>query len=121
MLSLEVVDVDGTRRRKRIRYKVTPSANYAAGGDVVDFTAATNPKNLAGAFMGRFPVATEVAVIGNLNGGQPDFVVGTTLANAKVKLLDSLNTEHAAGAYTAGELADTFMLDVTQPVGGGAQ
>lgn len=116
-LSLRVMEVIPTRRHRTIRYEVTPAGVYAAGGDVVDFTLATNPFSKPMAFLSVPPAADQVKFLDSLAGADPEYVVGATLALGKVKLWSSAGNDHAAGVYTAAELADKLYMEVTVPIG----
>jgi hypothetical protein len=108
-LAAAIQAVDFSRRRKTITYKVTFSGNYTAGGDTLNLTTATNPKFLSGAFLGYVP--TEYRVCNDAAGYGFEWVPGTTLANGKLKLWSSANTELAAGAYNAALTGDSLLIE----------
>ena len=111
-LALAVQVVVNEMRGRRIKYKVTPTGSYPTGGDTADFTTATNPLNLPGAFISFPPVAAEVNFQDSLAGADAEYVVGALLTNSKIKLWSSAGNEHANGVYTAGELADVLYMEV---------
>lgn len=95
--------LDGVQAR--VSFNLAASGSYVTGGDVVDFTKATADV----AFIGSAAVIpTDQGPLnfdvwdsgGNLaNGVSP--VMGTTMANSKVKFTSAFNTELSAGAYPA--------------------
>jgi hypothetical protein len=99
-----------SRGGKRIRYKVTLSNNYAAGGQVIDFTAATNPKALPAAFPGRSP---DSVTVDNLpDGHNVEVIPGVAMNDWKLKIWTTADTELAAAAYPANLAADAnFFID----------
>jgi hypothetical protein len=104
-VALAVVSVDNTRRKKRITYAATFSANYATGGDTIDFTAATDPKFKNARIPAVPPELIEVN--GNPGGHGAEGVVGAANNNSKIKLYSASGTELAAGAYVAAVTGDT--------------
>lgn len=105
-LAVTITRLSMSGQNARIAFNLTPSGSYATGGDTVDFTKATQDV----AFLGMVPnfIPTDQALVnfdvwdssGNLaNGVFP--VMGTTLANNKVKFTSAFNTELSAGAYPA--------------------
>lgn len=119
-LSAVLVQTDFTRRHRVFKIRVTPTnaVNYATGGDPLDLTAVTNPKALVGGFFTAtsIPTVDQVEFPDNLAGSDLKWVAGTTLANAKVKVM-AVGAEHAAGVYTAAELADSFDIIFRLPIG----
>lgn len=99
---------------------VTLSGSYAAGGQAIDLTALTNPLGLDGAkqFM-EVPIAGDVEILNFPFAYQATWVVGTTLANGKLKIWDeSAAAEFATGAYAAGLTgADSITIAVNTTTG----
>ena len=92
-----------------VAFNIVPSGNYATGGDVLDFTKAIQDPAfqgiLAAIVTSQGPINLSVwDAGGNLGTNIPGGVLlGTTLANSKVKFIGATaNTELAAGAYPAG-------------------
>jgi hypothetical protein len=116
--TLVALTPDYTRRRKRNRIKITPTGNYAAGGQVIDLTALTNPNFLPNVGISGFniPALSDVAITKVPAGYTAEMVAGTNtaaLATAfKLKIFTAPDTELAAGAYPASLLADYFEIEV---------
>lgn len=116
--TLVALKVDYTRRRKRNRIQVTPVGTYAAGGQVIDFTALTNPTFQPNVGISGFniPPLSDITVTKAPAGYSAEVVVGTdatALATAfKLKIFTTADAELAAGAYPASLLADFFELEV---------
>lgn len=106
-----VKDVDYSRRRRIVTVAVTFSVNYATGGDTLDLTAITNPAFKSNAKFGSVPPAEKVKFRNGAGGYDFEWVPGTTLANGKIKVFSSANTELAAGAYNAALTGDTLYVD----------
>ena|ERR1700751_2594875 len=70
---------------------VTLSVNYPTGGETIDFTKLPLLK------ASRLP--NQVLVMNNPAGYTTEWVAGTTLANGKLKIYTTANTELSAGAY----------------------
>lgn len=113
-LTLTLNKVESSRRATKWYYKVVPAgATYAAGGDVVDFTAATVPAGQPSAVPYHIPTVDEVSFDSPmLDFMQPVFVAGTTMKNAKIKFLTAADTE--ASAYSAGAQAAQLNFTITQ-------
>lgn len=109
--ALTVLDVKKPARGPRkIRYKVTLSANYPTNGDVIDFTAATNPSTKVGAYPGRSP--SSVVILNEPDGLGGEVIPGVALNDWKLKLWTTADTEHANGAYSANEKNDAnFVIE----------
>jgi hypothetical protein len=109
--ALQVLSVRRPGRGGRdIRYKVTLSVNYAAGGQLIDFSAATNPKVLPNAFPGRAPA--NVKVENAPDGYNVEVIPGVALNDWKLKIWSTADTELAAGAYPANLAADAnFVIE----------
>lgn len=116
-LTIALKAVDVTRRSRIMRFAATPTGNYATGGDTVDFTTASNPNNEPHPIPDRIPEHSEVSFLNNMEGNQPKWVKGTTLANSKVKFYSSAETELAAGAYSANDKAQPIEFEVKQSLG----
>lgn len=93
--------------------KVTPAnapASYPTNGDTLDLSAVTNPNGLIGAYVTLPPAVEDINFMDSLAGALCEWVPGSTIKNALVKIWSSAGTEHANGNYTAAELADTVQL-----------
>lgn len=103
-----------TRRRKLIRFKVTPTGNYTTGGDPLDLTAITNPKFEQNPGFRSVPSLDDIYVVRAPAGYGAELVAGTgtTLATAlKLKVFTTANTELAAGAYPGALTGDSFLIE----------
>lgn len=95
--------LDGVQAR--VSFNLTASGSYVAGGDVVDFTKATADVTFIGSAAviptDQGPLNFDVWDSGGniANGVSP--IMGTTMANSKVKFTSAFNTELSAGAYPA--------------------
>lgn len=100
-LAINVVDVDAGENNFYVFGTLTPSGNYASGGDTLDFTTVANQIGASQA-----PVQLWV---GGTTGDNYAFVraASPTLANGKIKVNTASNTELAAGAYPARITGDT--------------
>ena len=95
-----------------VGFNLTPSGNYPAGGDTLDFTAVTQDANFSGllaAIEASLP-PTQLAVWSQ-NGNllfQYAPIIGAALNNSKLKIGASatFGTELSAGAYPAGITGD---------------
>jgi hypothetical protein len=105
-VALTQLGSDATRRFIEIEYSAVFSGNYVAGGDPIDFSAATRS---IGAGTSRIPQGAPDAIdiIGNPGGNPAEPVIGTTNANSKIKLFSAANTEVAAAGYNAAISGDT--------------
>jgi len=87
-----------------VSFNIIPSGSYVTGGDTLDFTKAiADPAFqglLAQIISSQGPISLSVWDAGGLLANTPAAILGTTLANSKVKFLGSaFNTELAACAY----------------------
>ena len=104
-LAVKITSIQAVGQQLRAAFNLTPSGNYATGGDTVDFTAALQDPSfigmLAQIISTQAPISLDVWDAGGniANGVFP--VLGTTLANNKVKFTSAFNTELSAAAYPA--------------------
>lgn len=109
-LQVQITSVDASESGViGVSFNIVPSGSYATGGDALDFTKAIQDPSFAGLLAGiissQGPLSLSVWDAGgnlgtNIVGG---VVMGSTLANSKVKFIGATaNTELAAGAYPAG-------------------
>lgn len=99
-------------KQTRRTVAVTLSGNYAAGGQVIDLTALTNPSGIdGGRQFSRIPEA--VALLNCPVGFNGQWVPGTTLANGKFKIWDEVAAAELAAAGYPGGLtgADAITLE----------
>ena len=113
-IAMTITKVAKIGNEYRIGFKLAFSGTYVTGGDTVDFTKATADP----AFVGMIP---QIMALGAplswdvwSNGGNITTfygeVLGTTLANQKLKVASALTTEiTGAAAYPASVLADTVV------------
>jgi hypothetical protein len=111
--------VDNDQKIARVYFTVTPSGNYPALGDPMDFTA------LGDVIMSGQPplfVAIQSAKSGGASGYQYSYNPGnpSTQANGKFQVLQngagtSPNADIGAGAYPAGVTGDTIIGYVEFP------
>lgn len=82
------------------------SGVYPAGGDVLDWTTVSGLSTPNGRTFvpAGLPAAAQIS---NANGRDFAYLLGTSLSNAKVKILTAADTELGAGAYAAGITGDT--------------
>ncbi len=101
-IALNVISIDRTRRKLRVVFAMTFSGNYSTGGDIIDFTKATDTS-----FLGyRIPrIAPEVIEVNGAPGGTDiEAVIGTTNANSKIKQFTAGSGNAAPVEQTAGAL-----------------
>jgi len=108
-LALKLLGIEVGLNQTRIQVQITPSGNYATGGDTVDLTA------LIGVAAGGVPVfaannAPLYGVAQGSTGDDYDFIPGTQLNNGKLKINTASNTELAAGAYPARISGDAALF-----------
>ena len=94
-LAINVQQVETDQKGVYIFGTLTASGNYATGGDTLDFTAVGVVDKIAA---GTAPVQVW---IGGTTGDSYGWVVGSSLANGKVKINTASATELAAAAYPA--------------------
>lgn len=104
-LAITVIAIELGEDFDTISGTLTASGAYVTGGDTLDWTT------VAGAQVGTrifMPAALPGPVfIGSSDGYGMGYVAGTTLANGKVKMTSSSNTEISASAYPSGISGDT--------------
>lgn len=110
-LAISVTESWFDGQRQHVVGTITPSGNYATGGDALDFTSQHKIKSPKG----RVPTHVEIQ---GASGFAYRWVPGTDLATGKVKVLgqEPTNatvgvialTELAAAAYPAGVTGDTI-------------
>jgi hypothetical protein len=86
-----------------------------AAGDYVT-TGNTVSLQIAGVKTNKPPLAV-ISCRSSIGNVTPQYVKGTTLANGKLKLWASANTEYTAGALAAGQAAEVTKLTVLLPKG----
>lgn len=79
---------------------LTLSGAYATGGDPIDWTTVIGANSPNGRVFtpAALPIICQIA---GTTGDDYGYVAGTTLANGKVKINTTSNTELGAGAYPA--------------------
>jgi hypothetical protein len=108
-LALTIKSVNTGMRKKRRLFKVAASGNYVTGGDTVNLASLLNPGFIGDANFGSNNI-TDFAVEQCPAGYGAELIPGTTLANWKLKIFTTANTELAAAAYPAAITADAFYL-----------
>lgn len=99
----------------RVQFNITLSGSYATGGDVIDFTNYTLDTSFQGEAnqisTSQPPVALDIWDQSGNVVNQLSPVLGTTLANSKIKIgaASTFGTEFSAGAYSAGLLASKLV------------
>lgn len=115
-LAISITSVIQGAQGMIVNFNVVPSGSYVAGGDVLDFTKATQDAAFQGIFT---PIESSIAPLqldiwpqggssaSTMLANQLIAVLGTTLANCKmiVSAAATFGTEFTAGAYSAGLLA----------------
>lgn len=109
---------DISRRKRTRRFKLVFTANYATGGQLLDFSAVLNPSFLESATPGWFPApSVDDFKIERMPAGYTGEIVagsGSTPANGiALKFFSVPGTELAAGAYSAAVLADYGIISLT--------
>jgi hypothetical protein len=102
----------------RIGFKVTPSGTYTTGGDILNFVTASQDPIFVGSVAQVIALNPPLSFDVWTNGGNITTfyapVLGTTIANCKVKVASALGTEATGGsAYPASVLADTIIGEAT--------
>ena len=94
-LAINIVDVDSGENDLYVFGTLTASGSYASGGDTLDFTTVANQ-------IGASQAPVQVWV-GGSSGDSYGFVraASPTLANGKLKINTTSNSELGAGAYPA--------------------
>lgn len=106
--ALTVLDIDNSGKSIYATFLVTLSGNYSTGGDTIDFTTV-----IGKGYLGRVFVAGKPPLYGWATcstGASMALILGTTLANNKLKINTASNTELAAGAYAAQFTGDTSIF-----------
>jgi hypothetical protein len=121
--------IEKTPKLLRVRGIITPSGNYAAGGDTLDLT--TIFALAAGAPGASLPTAAlpvEVRIWSACPAATPQthqyqygFAPGTTLKNGTMQVFtgaaaQTALTELSAGAYPAGVTGDVILFEACFPV-----
>ena len=108
-LAIKVTGVDVTLSKTRVTVTLTPSGNYVAGGDTIDFSTVQGAADGPEMFLASSPfINGDISTSSSAGVGWiASAIPGTTLQNGKVKfIVSSTGAEVAAGAYPAGLLAD---------------
>lgn len=114
-LALTVKKVNVDLRTKELIIAAVASGNYVAGGDTVNLANLLNPSNHGNASAG-FPGTIDDFSVEQMPAGYGgELIPGTTLANWKLKITTTANTELAAGAYPAAITGDTIYLRFKGP------
>lgn len=103
--TLTVISINPTRRKLTVLFSAVPSGAYVAGGDVVDLTAPIDSSYLGYKCPSVVPDVLE-CVSGMTGNSGEGVTAGLTPATCKMKFFSSTDTELAAGAYSATQLAD---------------
>lgn len=114
--AITVKSIQKAQSRVLVVFQVALSGNYAAGGDTLDFTAATLPAG------GVLPTqqAPELLTLGGQAGYLYAAAPGTGLSDSKVKVFEDAGAagelaELGAGAYPAAASGDTILGLATFP------
>lgn len=129
-MSIKVAGYDGNnfdqrsiaeaQRFLRTVYRLVFSGNYSTGGDTVDFTNGGVASAVPSAQSSNTPVAVRVISNGPLlsvgaNGGNYDFIRGTTLANNLLIIYATAGTQYSAGAYGTDVTTDVVYIECLWP------
>ena len=107
-----------SRRANQYTFRFVPGNNtYPTGGDTIDFTAAVISPGAAAPIPGYPPQQNQVTFLDTCAGYIPEWVVGSTLHNAKIKFYSSAGVELANATYPAPMQADNQYFTVTIPRG----
>ena len=107
-VALTVLDIDNSGKTTYLTCKATLSGNYSTGGDTVDLTTVVNKE-----YLGKVFVAAKSPLYGWAacsTGASMAIILGTTMANGKLKINTASNTELAAGAYAAQFTGDASIF-----------
>lgn len=111
-------------RNKELIINVTPSGNYVAGGDTMNFTTLTALPGLGDAVVGFPANITDAVVLSCPFGYKAEIIPGTNSTNWKLKIeytgaaVSSAFAELAAAAYPAGLLTPNyFQISISGPKG----
>lgn len=124
-IALALQSVDSTRRRIVRTYKATLSGNYTASGEVLDFSAATDPYFLGKAKPGFGATITEAQLsLPNPSGNGYNFRVqkGATLNASVLRIYESGGDggdhDEISGAMGAALTDDAnVFIQLSLPVG----
>jgi hypothetical protein len=94
-LAINITDVDAGENNLYVFGTLTPSGNYATGGDTLDFSTVANQIEASQAPVKVWVSGTTGDSYGFIRAASP------TLANGKIKINTASNTELGAGAYPA--------------------
>jgi len=98
--TVTLLSVEASRRAVRRTYKIVPTnSTYPTGGDTIDFTAVTVGAGQGHPVPDYPPTKDQVIFNDTCAGNIPEFVIGTTLKNAKIKFYSSAGTELANATY----------------------
>ena len=108
MLTMNVTSISTGMDEVTIEGTITPSGNYVAGGDTIDFTTIQGAQVYT-----RIFTPQALPTYGSIQGNSGDvyaFVLGTALNNCKAKIWSGQAApivELGAGAYPARITGDT--------------
>jgi len=105
-------DIDGSANNFIfVQCRLGFTSNYATNGDTLDLTPLASFGLLFANFI-EASIESNGGAAGNpgLAGGNYQYLLGTTLANGKLKIFATAGTELGAGAYPASITGDVVTL-----------
>lgn len=112
-----------TSNKKERVLTITPSGNYVAGGDTLNLSAATNPKQLTDGTFGYPGNIEDYEVVTCPTGFAAELIPGSNLTNWKLKFsetgaaLSGPFAEIAAAAYPGALSGGTIVVRFRGPIG----
>jgi len=110
-LAMSISYIKGDGPMIRVGFNLTPSGNYVVGGDIIDFTTATQDPAFVGDVAAVEALGAPISLdVWDAGGGIATGlfpVIGTTIKNCKVKAVTAYNTE--AGVVSWASLATVKM------------
>lgn len=123
-IALALIDVDSTRRKIKRTYQATLSGTYTGSGEVLDFSAATNPNLLPVQAIGYGALIGDqiLAILTQGNGYVYRVAKGTTFNNGVLRVYESGadggDLDEISGSIPAAVTGDTnILIEVTMPTG----
>src|SRR5665213_2799555 len=106
------LDAAGGRFIKAL-YRFVLSGSYTTNGDPLDFSNGGVNSAVPSAVSSLLPAFVDIQSNGpassvGANGGNYQFVPGTTLANGKLKIFATAGTQYANGAYSTDATTDVI-------------
>lgn len=115
-LALTAVKADIGLRNKELILSAVASGNYVTGGDTINLTVIADPNHIGPNCQAGYPGKIDDYSVEQMPVGYGgELIPGTTLANWKLKIFTTSNTELAAGAYPAAITGDKIFVRFKGP------